>query len=238
MCLVWTVKYNICGCICERESIYCSEYQYCWGARVVIFQANLQTCKDCWSKGDKRVNESRNLHSSDEPESEKHEGNIVPMIRTERNRRGYGFRISRGIGEDAESATEQIMRTTNKHGCELPGSQHRGHNEDGRCSSPNPASRPNTPVRSLALDLDPDYRPQWLLSIEQNCDLTRVCDPVKTPSIPNGRRAPRTRTDWYSLEGKSLNILLFSSRIGSECYLDRSCRCVGSISRAQRGTGS
>lgn len=219
MCLVWTVKYKLCGCICERESIYCSNYQYCWGARVVIFHSNLQTCKDCWSKGDKLAKilnsvtdeeRARNLRNGDDPKSEKHEGNIVPVICTERNKRGYGFRISRVIREDAESATEQIMRTTNKDGCEFPGSQHGGHNEDGRCSSSDPASRPNTPVRSLAPDLDPDYRPQWLLSIEQNCDLTRVCDPVKTPSIPNGRRAPRTRTDWYSLEGKSLNILFFS----------------------------
>lgn len=221
MCLIWAVKYNICGCICERESIYCTPYQYCWGPRAIIFHSNLQTCNDCWKNGDKRVNErlakildrlankeqernrrrderSRSRHRTDkdgrttEPDEKDREG-------SPRQQDSEGAHARRGNAYDMKEQNSQInMDVTESEQFQHEDAETRGRNKHLQSHS-NP-SRPNTPVRELGLD--PNYIPPWFLSIEQNCDVTRVCDPVRISSISGNYRAPRRRTDWYALEGK------------------------------------
>jgi hypothetical protein len=57
MCLIWTQKYHLCGCIWNTQDLYCNpETESCWGARILIINCHLQTCKECWRSGDKRIN--------------------------------------------------------------------------------------------------------------------------------------------------------------------------------------
>lgn len=57
MCVIITQKYHICGCICNIQDLYCKPTETCWGARMIIISCHLQTCKECWRSGDKRVNQ-------------------------------------------------------------------------------------------------------------------------------------------------------------------------------------
>lgn len=57
MCVIWTQKYHLCGCIWTIQDLYCTETEPCWGARMLIINCHLQTCKECWRSGDKRVNQ-------------------------------------------------------------------------------------------------------------------------------------------------------------------------------------
>lgn len=226
MCLVWIVKYHICGCTCEKESIYCSSYQFCWGPRAIIFHSNLQTCEDCWQKGDKRVNErfanilsrladeerQRNRRRDEQTRSKRRTSADVRTTETDEHssegRSGRPDSEGTQAGcEDADFDEEQDIQNI-LDGVVREESQDEGAGT-GRCNgenksqSPKSFSRPSTPVRDLDHELDPDYTPPWLLSIEQNCDLTRVCDRVRASSISRDYRARRQRTDWYALEGKS-----------------------------------
>lgn len=224
MCLVWTVKYNICGCICEKESIYCTPYQFCWGPRVIIFHSNLQTCEDCWQRGDKRVNEGlakilNRLADEERQENRRRDEQSRSKHRTkddsatteadencsEASSRREDSEGAQAEREDADFDTEQNIQN-NMYGAESEKSRNGdagiGGHKDHQSQTLRLSSRPNTPVRDIDRDFDPDYTPPWLLSIEQNCDLTRVCDPVRVSSISRNYRAPPRRTDWYALEGK------------------------------------
>lgn len=61
-------------------------------------------------------------------------------------------------------------------------------------------SRPTTPE----LDLNPEQMPRWLFGMEVVGDVTKACEPVKLEKIWKDYRARRGKTDWYSIEGKSL----------------------------------
>lgn len=97
-----------------------------------------------------------------------------------------------------------------------PGSGAGGRNQDHGIRSSKSSSRPSTPVRDRDPNLDPGNIPPWLLSIEQNCDLRRVCDPVSISSISRNYGAPRRRTDWYTLEGKFFFFLNPRLSVGSD----------------------
>ncbi|OKP10944.1 hypothetical protein PENSUB_3764 [Penicillium subrubescens] len=57
MCVILTQKYHICGCIWTIQDLYCTGTESCWGARILVINCPLQTCKECWRAGDKRVNQ-------------------------------------------------------------------------------------------------------------------------------------------------------------------------------------
>lgn len=69
MCVIWTQKYHICGCIWNTQDLYCEPTELCWGARMILVHCYLQTCKECWKNGDKRVDqEVANLLAQHEAE--------------------------------------------------------------------------------------------------------------------------------------------------------------------------
>lgn len=55
MCIFWTRKYTLCGCIWDTECFICPKDLYCWGRRIIQLQDTLHTCKECWRRGDKRI---------------------------------------------------------------------------------------------------------------------------------------------------------------------------------------
>lgn len=57
MCVTWVRRYTLCGCIWEEQSDSCDEDEECWGPVMAFLHSNIQTCKECWRRGDKRVNE-------------------------------------------------------------------------------------------------------------------------------------------------------------------------------------
>ncbi|KAJ5591575.1 uncharacterized protein N7459_001944 [Penicillium hispanicum] len=57
MCVTWVRRYTLCGCIWEEQSDLCVEDEECWGPVMAFLHSNLQTCKECWRRGDKRVDE-------------------------------------------------------------------------------------------------------------------------------------------------------------------------------------
>lgn len=59
MCVTWVQKYTLCGCLWEKNSDLCNPNDYCWGSMMVFIHSNLQTCKECWKRGDKRVDEAQ-----------------------------------------------------------------------------------------------------------------------------------------------------------------------------------
>ncbi|KAJ5369003.1 uncharacterized protein N7496_008763 [Penicillium cataractarum] len=56
MCVIITQKYHICGCILNIQDLYCKPTETCWGPKMIIINCHLQTCKECWRSGDKRIN--------------------------------------------------------------------------------------------------------------------------------------------------------------------------------------
>lgn len=211
MCVVWIVKYNICGCICEKESIYCPEFQSCWGARGIIFHSNLQTCQECWDRGDKRVNRSfakllngfTNTGSERRQQQDRH-AEINVNGRKRRERESTKGSQADGYNTDAESHGNIENHKSNQDDINVRNENRRVENES------HPSSRPSYPVENLNRDFDPDHIPSWLLSIQQNCDLTRVCDPVPISYSTRNQRVRRGRTDWYALKRKFSLIVVCS----------------------------
>lgn len=224
MCLIWTVKYNICGCICERESIYCASHQYCWGPRAIIFHSNLQTCAECWKNGDKRVNKrlAKILDRFADENQERNRQRDERSRSRQRTDRSPGRNDADGARARCEDVYGGEKRDLNINMTMIQPEEFRhedaeisGRNEDRESQSYSNPSRPNTPVRDIILD--PDCIPPWLLSIEQNCDVTRVFDPVRTSSISGHYRAPRRSIDWYALEGKCFTFPLHSLNCWLKC---------------------
>lgn len=54
MCISWTRKY-LCGCIWDEDTLCCLKDELCC-PRMIMLYANGLTCKDCWRRGDTRVN--------------------------------------------------------------------------------------------------------------------------------------------------------------------------------------
>ena len=54
MCISWTRKY-LCGCIWDEDILCCQKNELCC-PRMIMLYANGLTCKDCWRRGDTRVN--------------------------------------------------------------------------------------------------------------------------------------------------------------------------------------
>ncbi|KAJ5824549.1 hypothetical protein N7447_006889 [Penicillium robsamsonii] len=57
MCIHWTCKYTLCGCIWDMDPSKCQDKRLCWGPRMITLESHTATCGDCWVRGDKRVYE-------------------------------------------------------------------------------------------------------------------------------------------------------------------------------------
>lgn len=55
MCIFWTCKYTLCGCIWDMDPSRCLDKRLCWGPRMITLESVSATCGDCWVRGDKRV---------------------------------------------------------------------------------------------------------------------------------------------------------------------------------------
>ncbi|KAJ5151160.1 uncharacterized protein N7482_010412 [Penicillium canariense] len=174
MCVIWTQKYHICGCIWTVRDLYCRPDELCWGARMVIIHSHLQTCKECWKSGDKRVNDDIVKFLAQHAETERRRIEQLDEL------------IAKEESEDVEA--EQVYQDKNDRNPDLDAGE-----EDFAANHP---SRPITPD----LNLDPEQMPRWLFAAESLGDATRSCDPVKPGSIWKDYRARRGKTDWYMLE--------------------------------------
>ncbi|CAG8134793.1 unnamed protein product [Penicillium salamii] len=56
MCLFWTMRYTLCGCISDRATLACIDKSHCFGPRMIMVESHTATCAECWTRGDKRVN--------------------------------------------------------------------------------------------------------------------------------------------------------------------------------------
>lgn len=184
MCIIWTRKYILCGCIWDIKSEICPKNHFCWSPRMIQLQDSLHTCKECWLRGDKRITE----------------GDVIENA----NRKGQGQENDKS-GHEISS---NIDANDNRAGQIETNS---GNADDESESSSAPSSRPQTPTLNFEPDSSPDIDsvPEFLLAAEYNYDLSRVCDPVNLASIRRNYRARRGRTDWYLLEGKHAAVLLF-----------------------------
>lgn len=78
MCLIWTQKYLLCGCIWNIRDLYCKPTEICWGARMVVINCHLQTCKECWRSGDKRIDQEVANLMSQQKEAEQRRKKSLP----------------------------------------------------------------------------------------------------------------------------------------------------------------
>ncbi|KAJ5628784.1 hypothetical protein N7490_011012 [Penicillium lividum] len=231
MCITWTRKYTLCGCILVEEDILCEEDQICFGRRMVIIYSHLQTCKECWKSGDKRVNEtvakafiSAETEKQQESKGHSYQDNEVhdetPSCNSERE--NTHDLTSSVIGESRETSKEESshkkeapeisMKCTCKT-VPIHSSQFYNGDEEGQvpdmedCTEDeirltNP-SRPQTPI--IDYDLDPDNLPWYLLHYEYYCDTSRTCDPVKLSSMWRDYRTTREKSNWVYLENETSN---------------------------------
>ncbi|KGO39651.1 hypothetical protein PEX2_046760 [Penicillium expansum] len=65
MCIYWTCKYTLCGCIWDMDPSKCPNKRFCWGPRMITLESNTATCADCWARGDKRVYERQTSDKAD-----------------------------------------------------------------------------------------------------------------------------------------------------------------------------
>ncbi|CAG8208926.1 unnamed protein product [Penicillium salamii] len=59
MCLFWTIKYTLCGCISDRATLACIDKLHCFGPRMIMVESHTATYAECWARGDKRFNEDQ-----------------------------------------------------------------------------------------------------------------------------------------------------------------------------------
>lgn len=195
--------------IWDGESELCSQEQFCWGRRIVVLQSNLSTCKDCWRRGDKRFNEAfvklleKHAARNREREQRNEDHSAAPGAVDG----GEEYKGGEGGCEEAEGSTKMNLEKDAAQEQETINAETDADGvADEQCPSPNPASRPETPV--IKLTLDPDYTPAHMLSVESNGDLSRACDAVDLSDIWRNYRAPRERMDWYLLEGELLSLFI------------------------------
>ncbi|KAJ5921038.1 hypothetical protein N7466_009364 [Penicillium verhagenii] len=135
---------------------------------MVILYSHLQTCKECWKRGDKRIDES-----------------IAKMIEGDKTTGQTGSKEEEETSQGAEAhdkpdkcTCENMQRRSDRTGDERDGIIQRLGEEDGTADNDithtNP-SRPQTPITDY--DLDPDNLPWYLLHYEYYCDLSRPCHP-------------------------------------------------------------
>lgn len=65
MCIYWTCKYTLCGCIWDMDPSKCPDTRQCWGPRMITLESHTATCADCWARGDKRVYEPQTYDEAD-----------------------------------------------------------------------------------------------------------------------------------------------------------------------------
>ncbi|KAJ5365164.1 hypothetical protein N7517_008050 [Penicillium concentricum] len=65
MCIYWTCKYTLCGCIWDMDPSKCRDKRLCWGRRMITLESHTATCGDCWARGDKRVYEQQACDEGD-----------------------------------------------------------------------------------------------------------------------------------------------------------------------------
>ncbi|KAJ6110182.1 hypothetical protein N7486_002417 [Penicillium sp. IBT 16267x] len=223
MCITWTRKYTLCGCIWVEEDILCAVDQICLGRRMVILYSHLQTCKECWKSGDKRVNEAIAKMVRDQlerkedttqgrvtlgetPSGKNEPPKLVPSVVRELSETG-----GKGCRETPELALPQPDKCTCKDtprrlsradgmGDEVvQGSDEAACIGDNDITQTNP-SRPQTPITDY--DLDPDNLPWYLLHYEYYCDMSRSCEPVKLSSMWKDYRTTREKSHWVYLKGE------------------------------------
>ncbi|CAG8889800.1 unnamed protein product [Penicillium egyptiacum] len=65
MCIYWTCKYTLCGCIWDMDPSKCQDKRLCWAPRMITLESHTATCADCWARGDKRVYEPQTCDEAD-----------------------------------------------------------------------------------------------------------------------------------------------------------------------------
>ncbi|KAJ5523350.1 hypothetical protein N7513_012894 [Penicillium frequentans] len=224
MCVTWTRKYPLCGCIWVEEDIFCEADQICLGRRMVIRYSHLQTCKECWKSGDKRINETiakmvrhqlemkdditQGSETHDESPSGKTEspGLFPSIVRVPRetggrqcdnDKKAPKIPLTQPDKCTCKNAPTRLRRADdigNETGRE---SDDEAYIEDNDITRTNP-SRPQTPITDY--DLDPDNLPWYLLHYEYYCDMSRPCEPVKLSSMHKDYRTTREKSNWIYLK--------------------------------------
>ncbi len=177
MCIIWTQNYHLCGCIWNIQDLYCEPDELCWGARMLVIHCYLQTCKECWKNGDKRVDEEvASLLAGKEAKE---------IDRQQRLQEYHAADTTYSVQEQGLTQDEDQSNSDPESDEEFEALHQ---------------SRPITPE----LELNLEKMPRWLFRAEVMGDATRAWEPVTPEQIWKDYRARRGRTDWYMVEGKFL----------------------------------
>jgi hypothetical protein len=144
---------------------------------MLVIHCYLQTCKECWKNGDKRVNEEV---ASLFAEREAEKGHRLPILQEYHAADATYSVQEQGLTQDEDES-----------------------NSDPESDEEFEALHPSRPI-TPELELNREKMPRWLFRAEVMGDATRTCEPVKPEQIWKDYRARRERTDWYKVEGKFL----------------------------------